>query len=566
MASIGIDLGTTNSLVAVWRNGASVLIPNVFGEFLTPSVISLDEDGQILVGKIAKERLITHPERTTSSFKRFMGTDKEYQLGDRVFHPEDLSSFVLRQLKADAEAFLNEEVDEAVISVPAYFNDNQRTATKLAGKLAGLRVERIINEPSAASLAYRNDHQENRIFLVFDLGGGTLDVTIVETFENIIEILAVSGNNHLGGDDFNQMIAARFYGLYPELKEKLSAQQKAIILKLAEQCKIALSVNDMAGLVFSSDDERECSMMMDNNQLVQCSGQLFGQIKEVVKRALQDSHKHIDDIDEIILVGGSSKMPSVRGYIRHITGMTPLCEVDTDKAVALGAGIVSGIKMREESIRDVVLTDLCPFSLGTSVQDSITPEVYFQPIIERNSPLPCSSMKAYRTIRDFQKEVKIDILQGESHDPKENLLLGEMSLHVPPAPAGQIKIDVRFTYDINGILEVEVRQGDTEMRKVFVSNQSLSEEEVEKRLAELSVLKIHPREQEQHRLLIARAERMYEETTGPLKEDIHRQLSYFKAELEKGEPIGVKKAHALLRDYLNMVEPDDVGLLNEDVL
>ncbi|MCQ2489126.1 MAG: Hsp70 family protein, partial [Clostridia bacterium] len=242
MAIVGIDLGTTNSLVCVFRNGKSELIPNSFGEFLTPSCVGIDDDGeQVLVGKIAKDRLISHPDFTVSSFKRFMGTDKNLVVGDKVFTAPELSSFVIRQLKEDAEAYLGEPVEEAVISVPAYFDDNGRNATKMAGELAGLRVERIINEPSAAALAYRKDDDEDATFLVCDLGGGTFDVSVVDAFDNIIEIAAVAGDNHLGGDDWNVAIAQYFCDENGIKVDELSSETKAIILKQAEMCKIALN-------------------------------------------------------------------------------------------------------------------------------------------------------------------------------------------------------------------------------------------------------------------------------------------------------------------------------------
>lgn len=564
MAVIGIDLGTTNSLAAVWQEGKCTLIPNSLGELLTPSVVSVDENGEILTGQIAKERLISHPERTASSFKRFMGTPKEYRLGEKVFYPEDLSSFILRQLKADAEAFLNEPVTEAVISVPAYFNDNQRTATKIAGKLAGLYVERIINEPSAASLAYQRGFDEEKTFLIFDLGGGTLDISVVETFDNIIDIVAISGDNHLGGDDFNQAIADNFYKMYPDLRGELTQNEHASVLKLAEQCKIALSSTNLALMIYDHC-EKQYQMSLNNNQLIQISAPLFSRMKEVLRHVLKDSNKNIESIDEIILVGGSSKMPAVRSYIQHLTGKEPKCNVDPDKAIAVGAGIVSGIKCRDEAVKDVVLTDICPFTLGVKVLDDVSNTLKFLPIIERNSTLPASKTHLLQTISNYQKIVNVSVYQGESYRVEDNLFLGELEIDVPPRPAGEVQIVVRFTYDINGILEVEVSclQNDVKERKVIVSNHSLSAEDIDRRLAELEAVKIHPRDQDENRLLVARGERLFEENSGAIRDMIVQRLEYFGAILEHGNLAEIKKAQRALSQFFDKLECDNFGLYGE---
>ncbi|MBQ0136318.1 MAG: Hsp70 family protein, partial [Oscillospiraceae bacterium] len=320
MAIIGIDLGTTNSLVAAFRNGKSELIPNSFGEFLTPSCVGLDDDGEkILVGKIAKDRLISHPNLTVSSFKRFMGTDKKIIVGERVFTAPELSSFVIRQLKDDAEAYLGEPVDEAVISVPAYFDDNGRNATKMAGELAGLRVERIINEPSAASLAYRKDADEDATFLVCDLGGGTFDVSVVDAFDNIIEITSVAGDNHLGGDDWNIAIAQYFCDENNLKVDELSNETKAIILKQAEMCKIALNTSEPVIMSVSIGEDTYMASLT-NKKLVEISAGLFKRIEQPIRHALYDASMTVKDIDYVVMVGGSSKMHTVSKYIEQLVG------------------------------------------------------------------------------------------------------------------------------------------------------------------------------------------------------------------------------------------------------
>lgn len=566
MAVIGIDLGTTNSLAAVWRNDRYELIPNSLGEFLTPSVVSVDEYNQILTGKIAKERLISHPDMTAASFKRYMGTKKEFSLGKNTFRAEDLSSFILRQLKNDAEKYLNEPVTEAIISVPAYFYDSQRTATKLAGKLAGLKVERIINEPSAAAIAYQNSLGEDKTFLVFDLGGGTLDISVVETFENIVEIVAISGDNHLGGDDFNTYIAERFYSVNPGLKEKLSQQEKATVLRLAEQCKIALSSINITCMIFEHNGEHY-EMAIDSEQMMNCCAPLFGRINKTLKHVLKDSHMRIEEIDEIILIGGSSKMPAIQKYIRHLTGKIPKTGIDPDKAVAAGAGIVAGIKCRDVAIKDLILTDICPFTLGVNVFNTQTKKPEFSPIIERNTSLPISNTKIYQTIFDNEKLIKFSIYQGESINIEDNLLLGECLIQVPPAPAGKIQFATCFTYDINGILNVDVTclQTGTSVHKSIISNSSLSEKEIEEHLSNMQKLKANPCEQDNNRLVIARGERLFAENYGQLRDLISSKLDCFNAALKSNDILKIEKTRKAVSLFFDQIDQEDFGLNEEEI-
>lgn len=558
MAVIGIDLGTTNSLAAVWTESGCKLIPNSLGEFLTPSVVSVEEDGTVFVGKIARERLITDPARTASSFKRFMGTEHSYRLGNRTFLAEDLSACVLRQLKADAEAFLKEEVTEAVISVPAYFNDNQRCATKLAGQLAGLKVERLVNEPSAASLAYRqNNPQEEQRFLVFDFGGGTLDISVVDAFNNVIEIIAVAGDNHLGGDDFNQAVAEAFCkanGLVPEM---LGPKDSAIVLRQAEQCKISLTDSPVSAMIWERDG-RTYSMTMNNNDLIKAAAPLFVRIAKPIRRALQDSGLSPEDIDRVILVGGSSKMPAVRSYLQHLLEQTPLCSIPPDTAVAIGAGVAAGIKERRKEIRDTLLTDICPFTLGVGVHNEAdTERPLFSPLIERNTVLPASREGVYSTVADNQTSIRLSIFQGESRMCENNLRLGELSVNVPMAPRGSESVSVRFTYDINGILEVEMQSLTTKatVRKVFVNQKlNLSEQEVERRLAQLAALKVHPRDKERNKLLTSRGERLFEESLGQAREEIAGYLNYFNHALSTQNEREIEKAYEVVSAYFDAAE------------
>ena len=323
MAIIGIDLGTTNSLAAVWRNGKSELIPNGLGEYLTPSVVSVDEDGSILVGAAARDRLITHPECTAAGFKRAMGTSRRYELGSRTFTPEDLSAFVLRRLREDAEAYLGEAVNEAVVSVPAYFAEAQRSATKRAGALAGLTVERLVNEPSAAAVAGRiGEGEEDKVCLVFDFGGGTLDVSLVERFENVVSVTAVSGDNCLGGRDFDELIARGFCQDCGLDFDTLSLPRQETLRRQAETCKIALTAREPV-IMAVSDDEISASLALTHEWVIRKSSLLFQRMLAPVRKVFMDAGVGVDELDELVMVGGSSHMPSVRRYIAKALNLEP---------------------------------------------------------------------------------------------------------------------------------------------------------------------------------------------------------------------------------------------------
>jgi molecular chaperone HscC len=560
MAIIGIDLGTTNSLCCVWKDGRCVLIPNSLGEYLTPSVVSADENDVVLTGKIAKERMITHPVNTASSFKLFMGTKKNYVLRGKAYQPEELSAIILRRLKEDAEVFLGEQVDEAVISVPAYFNNNQRSQTKLAGELAGMKVERIINEPSAAAIAYRHQIGRDGTYLVTDFGGGTLDISVVEIFENIVDIIAVAGDNHLGGNDIDKIIADAFYARYPELQPRLSMTERASVNKMAEQCKINLTRSEQALMVFVHN-EKTYDMYMTNQLLADLCAPILAKLKAVLRHALKDSRKTMPMIDEIVLVGGSGKMPVVKSFLTHITGKEPRCDIDPDKAIAIGAGIVTGIKTRQEDIRDMIMTDICPFTLGTSVQSRLTNNPYeFSPIIERNAPLPVSNQRSYFNVRDNQLYMVIDAYQGESASVLNNVLLGNLTIPIPPAPAGKAEVQLRFTYDINGILEVDAtcRQTGQTWQKLILTNSDIPENELEERRRELQILKISPRDKDENRYLLERGARLYEEHTGLMREIIKEETDRFVLALEHHfHPSEFEKVRQRFIEFLDAHEEDD---------
>lgn len=563
MAILGIDLGTTNSLAAIWRNGRSELIPNAAGGYLTPSVVSVDEDGSVLVGQAAKDRLISHPDRTAARFKRYMGTQKVFQLGDRSFRPEELSALVLRRLREDAEVYLGEPVTEAVISVPAYFAEAQRSATKRAGALAGLTVERLVNEPSAAAVsAHISEGDEDKVCLVFDLGGGTLDVSLVERFENVVSVTAVSGDNRLGGSDFDRAIARGFCEENGIDFDRLETSRQELLIRQAETCKMALTSQPM--VVMSVDDGTiQASVPMTNEWLIRKCSRLFQRMAAPVQKAFRDAGMSPSELDELVMVGGSSHMPSVRQYIAQLLGREPAADSHPDTAIALGAGIYAGMKARAADLRELVLTDVCPFTLGVATYNEAEPNRdRMSPLIERNSVLPTSKEGIYYTIRDGQTKIDLKIYQGENPYCEDNTLLGELQVSVPPAPQGQIPVRVRFTYDINGLLEVEAGSQSGKMARLVLQNKEMTAKEVEERLRELSALKLHPREQEAPRALLARAERVYAMTVGEIRERVDQMLAWYQHELSAQETIRIAKASRRFERFLDSVEV----YLGEDAL
>ncbi|MBP3678003.1 MAG: Hsp70 family protein, partial [Agathobacter sp.] len=404
MAILGIDLGTTNSLGAVYRNNQVELIPNRFGSFLTPSAVSID-DGKILVGQIAKERLVSHPELSAASFKKDMGTKQKYKLGDKEFSPEELSSFVIRSIVDDAKEYLQEEIEEVIVSVPAYFHDKQRVATKKAGVLAGVPVKRIINEPSAAAMASYFETGKEQLFLVFDFGGGTLDVSIVECFDTMVEIISVAGDNRLGGDNFHEVMSANFIKEHGLDEKKVTDKERAILLRKAEECKRALTTEETANMTAIVGGQSYTSVYT-NQRLLDESGLLLAKIKDVLAHALRDGGVSVSEIDAVVMVGGSSKMPLIQSYLQHLMKTTPFVTENCDEMIVRGLGLVCAVKARNEEVKDYVLTDICPFTLGTGTYNETSPEhSYMCAIIPRNTVLPCSIVKRLYTVRDNQTRV-----------------------------------------------------------------------------------------------------------------------------------------------------------------
>jgi len=561
MTMIGIDLGTTNSLVAYWTEEGPKIIPNALDERLTPSVVSVDNNGEILVGTIAKERLITHPHVTVSTFKRYMGTEKRYKLGSYSFSPEELSSFILQSLKADAEAFLGQEVHEAVISVPAYFNDSQRKATMRAAEFAGLKVERLISEPTAAAISYGlHMRDSDTTFLVFDLGGGTFDVSILEFFDGVMEVKSIAGDNYLGGEDFTQLLVSYFVekvGIdYQEMDEK----GQTALFKQAELCKRGISSGTAGEMSFvHAGQEHQISVSRaDFDKIV---SQLILRLRHPLERALRDASLTPDDLDAVIMIGGATRMPTVRSVVSKMFGKLPYTQINPDEAVAMGAAIQVALKERNEMLKEVILTDVCPFTLGIETTKRMKgdhlDDGHFSPIIERNTPIPVSRVESYVTMHDQQKEIEISIYQGESRRVENNIRIGEMTVGVPVDKAGKQSIDVRFTYDINGILEVEVTTVSTgKVKKLIIEKNPghMTPEEIEERLKQLKDIKIHPRDRAENRLLLARGERLYEEALGDKRAEIAFLMEQFEALIHTQNDAEIKKAAETLKKQLDHLE------------
>lgn len=558
---IGIDLGTTNSLVSYFGNDGPEIIPNRLGENLTPSVVSIDDDGTVYVGRTAEERGALHPESTASLFKRSMGTNKTFLLGTRKFKAEELSSFVLRALKEDAEEYLGEIIDEAVISVPAYFNDVQRKATKRAGELAGLTVKRIINEPTAAAIAYGlHEREDHTRFLMFDLGGGTFDVSILERFGSIMEVRAIAGDNFTGGEDFTRVLYNMMLEKNEIDEESMSVKERKFLMRQAEQCKLRYSEGrNMKMKCKVCDAEYETTFSQEEYE--ESCRSLLMKLRKPLERSLKDADIRVADIDDVVLVGGATKLPLIRSFVAKCFGRIPQTSINPDEAIAVGAAVQCALKERNEAVKEIIFTDVCPFTLGTTVVEKRRSGKYesthFMPIIERNTVIPVSRTHTLYTAEDYQKKVSIDILQGESRFVENNLLLGEIVVPVPAAKEGEESVDVTYTYDINSILEVQVKVNSTGvMKKVIIRNEDspLNESEAELRMEELSYLKIHPRKKEENKLLLARGERLYEEAQGDLRKDIDHVLAHFEAVLDRQDENEISEARRAVREYLDMIE------------
>lgn len=524
---LGIDLGTTNSLIAVWRDGQAQLIPNALGDVLTPSVVSVDDDGSILVGQAARARLTTHPQLTAAAFKRFMGSDKRYALGEHRFTPEELSALVLGALKQDAEAYLGCPVTEAVISVPAYFSDEQRKRTVFAAELAGLKVQRLINEPTAAAMAYGLHEQKFERTLVFDLGGGTFDVTVLEYALPLIEVHASTGDNYLGGEDFTEALlqaCLRDWGLKAEV---LEPQALASLYDAVEQLK--RQAGEGSGTLRWNGDGQPREWQVDELKLQSIWAPLLARVRAPIEQALRDARLSPKELDSLVLVGGATRMPQVQQLVAKLFGRLPYRHLDPDTIVALGAASQAACKARDSAIDELILTDVCPYTLGIASSRGEEVTGAFSPIIERNTVIPTSRVQRFYSGHAEQKVVRIAVYQGERPWVRDNILVD--SFEIPLQPTGEIQsLDVRFSYDINGLLEVDVtfiESGQKHSHSIDRSPTGLDAEARQASQERLAKLKIHPRDTLPNRTLLARLERAWMQSLGDERELIASWLDAF---------------------------------------
>lgn len=486
--AIGIDLGTTNSCMAVLEGGEPVVIPNSEGGRTTPSVVAISKSGERLVGQVAKRQAITNPDNTVMSIKRRMGSSERVKIGGKEHTPQEISAMILQKLKHDAEEYFGETITDAVVTVPAYFEDSQRQATKDAGRIAGLNVLRIINEPTAAALAYGLDKEHDQTILVYDLGGGTFDVSILEIGDGVFEVKATSGNNHLGGDDFDQRIMDWMIAEFKKnqgidlSKDKMALQR---LKEAAEKAKIELSTTQTSNinLPFVTADEngpKHLEMTLTRAELNKLTADLIEMTGGPVRRAMEDAGRKPENIDHVLLVGGQTRMPAVQELVKKLTGKDPYKGINPDEVVAVGAAIQAGVLRGE--VKDVLLLDVTPLSLGIETKGGI-----FTKLIERNTTIPTKKSEIFSTADDGQTSVEIHVLQGEREMAAYNKTLGRFQLvGIPPAPRGIPQIEVTFDIDANGIVHVSAKDLGTgnEQKITITASSGLKEEEIKKMVKE----------------------------------------------------------------------------------
>ena len=530
---IGIDLGTTNSLICVWQDGQPTLIPNSIGELVTPSVVSVDNDDSILVGRAALSRLTTHPNCTAAAFKRYLGSSKVFELGNKKFTPTELSAMVLKSLKADAQAFLGQEICDVVISVPAYFNDEQRKQTRFAAELAGLNAVRLINEPTAAAMAYGLHEEQSGNTLVFDLGGGTFDVTVLEYSLPIIEVHASAGDNYLGGEDFTHELVKACLSEWNIKPQDIVTDDYARLLDLAEQLKCKLNGEKMHNLTwFWQDKQWQFSLNESRARMIWLP--LLNRLRAPIEQALSDARLKPNQLEHIVLVGGSSQLGVVRELVTKLFGKLPYRHINPTTIVAQGAAVQAACRLRNADVEEVILTDVCPYTLGIeSSSDNV--RGLFSPIIERNTIVPTSKVKTFYTTHPQQKYISVAVYQGEHPLVKNNVLIDQFE--VPLTPTEELQgIDVRFSYDLNGLLEVDViihATGQQHGKVIDHSPIGLTEKQKQESHERLKSLKVHPRDQMPNRTLLARLDRAWAQSLGDERSLIGSYIETFLTVLDR---------------------------------
>jgi molecular chaperone HscC len=566
---IGIDLGTTHSLCAVFRNGVPQLVPNPHGKVLTPSVVAILDDDQVVVGEPARDFRVTHPERAASTFKRLMGTPQATKLGKRSFSPIELSSLILKSLKEDAEHFLQEVVTDAVITVPAYFNDSQRRATRQAGEVAGLNVRRIVNEPTAAALTYGfHDRDADKRLLVVDLGGGTFDVTLMQIFEGTLEIVATAGENFLGGEDFTMRLVSDALNQAGKRLELAEMKEPLLVARLREDCERAkrlLATQNTTDvtipLVDGTVPQNGQVVTFDRQKFLSLSEPLLERLKGPLTRVLRDGNVQPKDFEDIILVGGATRMPAVSALIEKMFGKAPLCRFNPDEVVALGAAVQAALIEDDAAVGDMVMTDVCPFTLGVEVSKQFGNEFatgYFSPIIHRNTTIPVSKEDVYSTIEPMQTRLALRIYQGEGRRVKDNFQLGELVVTGIPARTESQLVRVRFTYDLNGILEVEAFVEETGKRfsTVLTGNAGhLDQKEIDEALKRMQKLKFYPRDDIANRRLLLFSESKVGEVTPDQRSLLEAGIDQFERAMSSGDKALFDEAKTGLLNLLT-----DMGL------
>lgn len=546
---VGIDLGTTNSLCAVFRDGRPTLLANAHGDFLTPSVVGIMEDGRILVGSAAADYRVTHPDRCAWAFKRLMGQPRTVTLGERGFTAPELSSLVLRSLKTDAEAALGQPITDAVITVPAYFNDMQRKSTRHAAALAGINVRRIINEPTAAALTYGfHERDADKKLIIIDLGGGTFDVTLMHIFEGTLEIVSTAGESQLGGDDFTDRLVGTVCQKLGKSLEAAELRQPLFVSRLRSECERAKRelLTAEQSIVRIPDD---AGMIHDKAQRITVSREAFAKIvldlvdrlRRPIDRALRDGRVDPAEVDDVILVGGATRMHVVRDAVHELFGRKPVCGFNPDEVVALGAAIQAALIVDDAAVDDMVMTDVCPFTLGVETVKSFghhTQDGYYAPVIHRNTTIPVSREEIFFTVQPHQTEIKLSIYQGESRRVQDNLKLGELHVKgLPPAPENQ-PVRVRFTYDLDGILEVEAFIDATGERFATVlTNHAghLSDAEIAAAVTRMKAVKFYPRDDLENRKLVLFAERLIGEVPRDTRAALDAAVDSFESAMSSGD-------------------------------